>query len=226
MWSTTAGKYGVVTFTIVLAASLGAPAPAGVRLGLEIGANVSSLGYEHLDALPSVLHWDPAWRTSFTGGASLEFPLRRQVSMVTGLRYVQQGNRVKFSTTGPGPALTGEFRVAQHYVAMPLLLAFRAFPSQRYFIAAGPEGAVLLNGKIFTDYSSSGAASTSGNITHQLERANLSLDAEAGLEFPSGQHFGIVILRYTHGLVDVERKNDWAVAWKTRGVEGLVGMRW
>ena len=225
MWTVTARWFGVITSVVVLATSFGAPALAGVRLGVEIGANVSSLRYEHLDAFPPITsHWDPGWRMSFTGGASLELPLRRQLSVMTGLRYVQQGNRVKFNYPG-SPPLIGEFRIAQHYLAMPLLLAFRPSPSRRYFFAAGPEGALLLNGKTFTD-SSPGLASTSWSITHQLERANLLIDAETGLEFPAGRHYGVAILRYTHGLVDTEKKADWVVTWKTRGVEGLLGMRW
>src|SRR5437016_6771219 len=53
-------------------------------------------GYEHLDAIPQITsHWDPGWRMSITGGASLELSLRRPLSLVTGLRYVQYGNRVK-----------------------------------------------------------------------------------------------------------------------------------
>jgi hypothetical protein len=211
---------------MLLAASFGAPAQAGVRLGVEMGANVSSLKYEHLDAFPPITsNWDPGWRTSFTGGVSLEFPWKRTVSVLTGLRYVQQGNRVKFDISG-SPPLIGEFRVAQHYLATPLLLAFRPFPSKRCYLAAGPEGALLLSGKISTEYSPSVLPSSSMSITEQLERTNLSLDTEAGLEFPAEKHSGILILRYTHGLVDVQKKDDWVVSWKTRGVEGLVGMRW
>jgi hypothetical protein len=146
--------------------------------------------------------------------------------LVTGLRYIEQGNRVKFNVTGPGPTASGEFRIAQHYLAIPLLLAFRPLHSQRYLLAAGPEGALLLNGKTFEDYFSSETANSSRSITHQLEPANLSLDAEGGLEFPAGKHPGIVILRYTHGLVDVEKKDEWVVTWKTRSVEALVGMWW
>ena len=226
MRSSAAGKCGVITTAIVLAASCVPPALARVQLGVEIGANVSSLRYEHLDAFPQITsYWNPEWRTSTTGGVSLEFPMRRQFSIVTGLRYVQQGNRVKFDFPG-SPPLKGEFRIAQHYLAMPLLLAFRPIPPQRWFLAAGPEGALLLNGKIFTDYTSPGLPSSSMSITHQLQPGNLSIDAEADIPFPAGKHFGIVILRYTHGLIDVQKKDDWAVAWKTRGVEGLVGMRW
>lgn len=223
MWIMKLGGHGVVISAIAMAALFGTPAWAGVQLGLEVGGNFSSLSYKTLAVLPPFLHWDPEWRTSITGGVSLEFPLRRRVSILTGLRYVQQGNRVQFSTTGP--TVTGDFRVVQHYAAVPVLLTLRPFPSRRYFIAAGPEGAVLINGKIFADSSPPGSLSSS-SITKALERTNLWVDSEAGVEFPAGHHVGTVALRYTHGLVDAERKQDWIVAWKTRGVEGLVGMRW
>lgn len=224
MWKTKLGSHGVVMAAIALAASFGTPARAGVQLGLEVGGNFSSLSYKTLAVLPPDLHWDPEWRTSFTGGVSLEFPLRRRVSILTGLRYVQQGNRVQFSTTGP--TVTGDFLVVQNYVAVPVLLTLRPLPSRRYFIAAGPEGALLINGKTLADHSSSPGFDSSSSITKALERTNWSVDSEAGVEFPAGHHVGTVALRYTQGLVDAERKQDWIVTWKTRGVEGLVGMRW
>lgn len=225
MWNTTAGKYAVVLSALALA-SFSAPARAGARFGLEVGANVSSLRYTDANGIISAFGWDPGWRASFTGGASVEFPWRRTVSVMTGLRYVQQGDKVEFGTSGPVSSLTGEFRISQNYLAVPLLLAFRPFPSPRCFLAAGPEGAVLLSGKASTEFSSGGLPSDSHSITHNLKPANLSLDAEAGLEFPAEGHAGLVILRYTHGLIDTQEKNDWAIAWKTRGVEALVGMRW
>ncbi len=226
MWSASAGKHGVVAAAIALVTSFDTPAIAGVRYSVEIGANTSSLRYRDLNVFPPITsHWDPGWRTSFAGGASLEAPLRRRFSLMTGLRYVQQGNRVKINIPG-SPPLTGEIRIAQHYLAVPLLLAIRPTPSRRCFLAAGPEGAFLLSGRSFTDYSSPVESSSSESITHQLKRANLSLDAEGGLEFLVGRHTGIVILRYTHGLIDVQKQDDWIVAWKTRGVESLVGMRW
>ena len=225
--NTRAGRCAVVAAAVVFAASCVAPALASVRMGVDIGANLSSLRYGPLDAFPAFASgWDPGWRTSITGGASLEFPFRRRVSVVTGLRYVQQGNRVKLDFPGP-PRLTGEFRIAQHYIAVPVLLAFRPIPLRRFFVAAGPEGALLLNGKLLTDYSSPPAQpSSSDDITLRLNQANVWLAAETGLEFPVGKHFGAVTLRYTHGLVDAEKKDDWAIPWKTRGFEGLVGMRW
>jgi hypothetical protein len=152
MWNTTAGKYAVVLSALALA-SFSAPARAGARFGLEVGANVSSLRYTDANGIISAFGWDPGWRASFTGGASVEFPWRRTVSVMTGLRYVQQGDKVEFGTSPPVSSLTGEFRISQNYLAVPLLLAFRPFPSPRCFLAAGPEGAVLLSGKASTEFS-------------------------------------------------------------------------
>src|SRR6266516_5878936 len=90
---------------IVITPSLGL---AGVHPGVEAGLNLSSLRYDDWSFYRDI--WNPGWRTSFTEGAFLEIPLRRRLDLTTGLRYVQQGNRVKYDT-GPGSnRLVGEFR--------------------------------------------------------------------------------------------------------------------
>jgi hypothetical protein len=217
---------GAAMAVVLVLAVSAAPVRAGVRLGFEVGGNLTSLSYEHLDDISFITsHWDPGSRVCLTGGASVEVRLRGTSSLVTGLRYVEYGNRVKFDFPPPFPS-TGEFRIAQHYLAVPVLFQLRPFPSKRLSVAAGPEAAVLLNGKMFVDNSTVGLTNTSGSITHQLKSANLSFDAEAGLEFPVGKHSGLVTLRYTHGLVDVQKKEDWGVAWKTQGTAALIGVRW
>ena len=225
MRNTLARGYGVVIVALALAAVFPTPARSRVQLGFELGANVSTLRYEHLAPYPPTLYWDPGWRTSLTAGVSLELPLRRRVSVLTGLRYVQMGNRVQVRDPMP-PPLTAEFRIAQHYLAVPVLLAARPFPSQRIFLAGGPEGALLISGRSFVDYTSPALGSTSSSITQDLRRTNLSLNAQAGVEFPAGKHLGMATLRQSYGLVEVQKKDHWGVAWRTRGVEGLVGIRW
>lgn len=210
---------------MALALMLSAPAQARVRPSLELGANLSSLGYEHLEDISFITdHWDPGWRMTLTGGVLLEVPVRSRFSLLTGLRYVEQGNRVKLDFPAPFP-IVGEFRIAQHYLAVPALAAFRPFRSQRIVLAAGPEGAWLINGKMYSE-TSPPVQPSSTSITKNLKPANLSFDAQAGLEFPAARHAMIVTLRYTHGLIDVQRKEAWGVAWKTRGVECLLGLHW
>ena len=80
---------------VLLIISFPSSGQAGVRPGVEVGMNRSSLSYDHDDGFPFA-YWDRGWGTSFTGGASTEVPLRGRFSLVTGLRYVQQGDRVKF----------------------------------------------------------------------------------------------------------------------------------
>ena len=217
---------GAAMAVVLMLAVSAAPVRAGVRLGVEVGGNLASLSYEHLDDISFITsHWDPGSRVCLTGGASVEVRLRGTSSLVTGLRYVEYGNRVKFDFPPPFP-IAGEFRIAQHYLAVPVLFQLRPFPSKRLSVALGPEAAVLLNGKMYTEYSNATFPSAKERITHLLERGDLSVDAEAGLEFPAGKRSGLVTLRYTHGLVDVQKKEDWGVAWKTRGTAALIGMRW
>src|SRR5206468_1239151 len=97
-------RLACVVFLIVATPSLGL---AGAHLGVEGGLNLSSLRYDRPDPF-----WTKTeWRTSVTGGASLEIPLRPRLALASGLRFVRQGNRVKIDT---GPAV-GEFRLTQDY---------------------------------------------------------------------------------------------------------------
>ena len=80
-----------------------AAAPAAwarVRPGVELGVNVSSLSYDNDNQFPFT-DWDRHWLTSFTGGMTLEVPLRARFALVTGLRYVQEGNRATFDLRLP-----------------------------------------------------------------------------------------------------------------------------
>ncbi len=86
---------------------------ADVRVGVETGMNYSSVNYHDVPAFYAD-RWDlPGWRPSLTGGATVNFPMRGKFDLVTGLRYVQQGNRVKFKLD---PQSVGEFRLYLEYL--------------------------------------------------------------------------------------------------------------
>ncbi|HYM82353.1 MAG TPA: porin family protein [Candidatus Limnocylindria bacterium] len=199
---------------------------ARVRLGVEAGVNLSTLRYD--DELPP---WDPGWQASFAGGTNFEIPLVDRFSLMTGPRYVRQGNRVKYDT-GPGSVRqVGEFRVVQDYVSLPILLAFRPLPSRRFFVSLGPEIAYLLSGRLVVEETlfTGGVPeerSEYADIEDDLKKTNLSLDFGGGLEFSLEKHIGVLQLRYTHGVSGVAEKDRWFSDWKTRGIEGLLGVRW
>ena len=202
---------------------------AGVRPRLEAGLNLSSLCYD--EPLTDVPVWDPGWRTSFTGGAALEFPLRHRLALVTGLRYVQQGNRVEYDTGAGSVRWVGEFRVVQNYLSLPVLLECRPLPSQRVFFSFGPEVALLLSGRLIFEETRfidgvSNEQTAYDDIKSSLESTNLSLDVGVGFEIPMASQAAVLGLRYSHGLTDVPKEEDWYVNWKTRSVEFLAGIRW
>ena len=200
-------------------------AQAGVRPGVEVGLNLSSLSYVD-DSSFLFSFWDRRWRTSLSGGTSLQLPLRGRFNLVMGMRYVQQGNRVRYDT-GPGAfRQVGEFRVVQNYLSFPVLVSWRPLPSKRVFLSLGPEVAFLLSGRLIVEESIPGDRTEYRDIEDDLEPVNLSLDAGVGFEFPVEHHVAIVGLRYSHGLTGVADEDDWISNWKTRGVEGLLGMRW
>jgi hypothetical protein len=217
-----ANRIGSVLLCIVLL-SIATPSRAvsGMRAGVEIGLNYSSLHYDQLDQVPEI-YWDPGWRPSFTGGVTLQVPIRGSFDLVTGLRYVQQGNRVKFSD----PPLLGEFRVYQDYLSVPALLTYYPMTRHRLFISLGPEIGLLISAHSVQEFSKPTAFSKSFNDKDRLESTNVTMDASTGYEFPVEKHVWVVSLRYTHGLTGVAKKEAWNTGWETRGVELLAGMRW
>jgi outer membrane protein with beta-barrel domain len=218
----------VVMLTLLLPGAT-SPAFARLRPGIEAGLDVSSLHYdENFPFVP----WDKEWRTSFTGGATLEIMQHGRFTLVSGLRYVQQGNRVKFDT-GPDPLfqLVGEFRIVQNYLAVPALVELRLLGSRRLFVSLGPEIGFLLSGRLIVEETeiSGGRRDESTeyrNIRDDLDPTDVTLDAGTGFEFPMENHVGVVQIRYTHGLTGVAKKDQWFSDWKTRGVEVIAGVRW
>lgn len=205
--------------TVLFLATTASDALAGVRPGIEAGVNVSSLRYDS-----ELSFWDPGWRPSFTGGLSLKIPLHSRFALTTGLRYVQQGNRVQVNVGSIG----GEFRVMQDYVSVPALLEWRPFSTRGFFLSLGPEVGILVAARSIIE--PSGAAFPSSGLYNDdkdtMKSINVSMDAGASFEFPMENHLGVVTLRYTHGLTGVAEPGAWVTDWKTRGVEWLVGMRW
>lgn len=200
------------------------PALARVRPGIELGMNVSTLDY--YDELP---WWNNGWRPSFTGGVVVEFPFGDRVALTTGLRYVQQGNRVEVNLTGP-PSLVGEFRIMQNYLAVPAWFEFRPFPATGFFLAVGPEVGFLLSGRAESEYTVSGSPPTqfreTQDVGSSLEDVNVAIDAGAGFSFPIAGHVGIIQARYSQGVTSAAKEDQWFSDWKNKGVEFMGGMRW
>ena len=205
---------------------------ARIRPGIEAGVNVSTLDYFHEDALRDLsIFWDNGWRPSFTGGAVVEFPIGGRFACTTGLRYVQQGNKVEVAVTTL-PRVEGEFRIMQNYLAVPVLLEFHQLAASGFFLSVGPEVGFLLSGRVKSEQAVFGLGvppthiEESRDISNELEDVNVTIDGGAGVAFPLYSHVGIVQLRYSHGVTSPAKKDHWATDWSTQGIEFLAGMRW
>ena len=215
---------GFLLWIVLLSIVSASRAVAGMRAGVEIGLNYSSLHYYHLDQVPQI-YWDPGWRPSFTGGVTLQVPIRGRLNFATGLRYLQQGNRVKFDTGPADPTrLVGEFRVYQDYLSVPALLTWYPTTRQRFFLSLGPEIGLLLAAHSVQEFSM--FPSKSFDDKDNIESINVTADAAAGYEFPMERDVETLSLHYTHGLTGVAKREDWNTGWETRGVELMFGMRW
>ena len=220
-WTAGASFRSACTLPLMVLLIVASPSrsAARVRPGIEVGLNYSSFNYYHLDVVPAT-YWDPGWRPSFTGGATLQVPIRGRLDLVTGVRYVQQGNRVKFDDG----FLKGEFRIYADYISVPALLTYYPMPQRRFFVSLGPEVGLLVSAYTIFDFPLLGSAYA--NDKNNLESTNVVVDGSAEYEFPVENHTGLVSLRYAHGLSGIAKNGHWLTDWDTRGVEMLLGMRW
>ncbi len=190
------------------------------KLGFDIGLNASSLHYEHPDVVP-IRDWDRHWRPLPVLGLTYEVPGNGPLGLVTGLHYIQHGNRVRL----PSAYLIREIRFLHHYVAVPVLLSWRPSPSRLFHVAAGTEVGVSLGAEVVTEFIGQGRRETQ-QVGDEMDPFDFSLDVQAGLELPLGGQLAAVTLRYSHGLNGVAKKESWASDWSTRGLQGLIGLRW
>src|SRR5215831_13488903 len=212
-------KRPVLALSAVVTLVCAVPSQAKVRPGVELGANVSSLKFDDMDSVP-LNYWDTSSHASFTGGLTFEIPFADRLAIQTGLRYVQQGNRVHYDDG----TLRATFRFAQDYVSVPVLLGMRLLPSDRFSISIGPEVSFLVAANVITEENSL-APSTSQSIRHDIQSTNVLLDVAAGYDFPLQRRTGTVGVRYTRGLTGVAKQDRWVSDWKTQGIEALVGLR-
>ena len=221
-------------------AALAAQARADARFGLEAGLNESKVTLASGLDLP-----DPTYRAAWSAGLTLHVPIVRRVSIVTGLRYLECGERLAVSIVTIDGGARFERHLSWRYLAVPVHLRVHPFPIQGLYLAAGPEAGCLL-GTWYEDHirtvpapalprlDRAGAHPQSlifedlgaffADPRDAYSRWDLALSGGLGCEFPLAGHTGIVEACYTHGLVDIA-KND-ALERSTRGIELLLGARW
>lgn len=173
-------------------------ARAETRLGVELGANVSSYSFK---PAPASLEG----RTGVLAGGFLEFALSEVFVLQPGLRYNQKG----FAFEG--------YRQTEHFVEAPVMVKARIRASEKvkpYFIA-GPDLGYsfatyfdpLIGAVFLTDF-------------------DLAFDFGAGVEFVLSPKLNFFLQgRYSLGLINVvEADNTPAASGKSRGVQLSAGL--
>jgi len=142
----------IITVVVALASLAGfvpAMAGTGVRFGAEGGINHAMATCVWAEN-PFDLH--PKLAPAWSAGATLDVPLGRRLSLATGARYIEYGDRWDL-TFGDAyqpdpdvPAMQTTFKhhLVWRYVAVPALLRFRPIASRGLFVEAGPEVGYLI----------------------------------------------------------------------------------
>jgi hypothetical protein len=233
-----------------LSSVLSAPSHARVRFGVEGGLMESGLTY-HLDEF--VIDHPLVYRPSWSVGVTMAAPLPARLSLETGVRYVEYGDRLNLQLEAPGLTATSSSHQVWRTLAVPALLEYHLAAPAGLFVGAGPQVSYLLavwhkDAFTITETSPPGpspaaAKSVAGgrapaaplasifeglpnpnDATSYYRRWDVAACGEIGYEFPLGGHSADVRLRYTRGLTDIAKSD--LLNRQTRGLEALVGARW
>jgi len=216
---------------------LAAPALAAPHLGIEGGLNAGTLTYQS-----GSFGFDPGYQPSWSLGLTVEAPMGSHVSLVSGARYLEYGEKMGiYVTDQAGTLLSGtHLHTVFRYATVPALLRYRPFARHGFFLTGGSEVGYLADiAQHFNDspsYATSvpgirnaiarigGASIATPKFIDFFERWNVSVSGGLGWEFPVGSHRAIGQVRYTHGLTDIAK--DTGVERTTRGFESLLGLTW
>jgi hypothetical protein len=233
----------VASVLLALTASAISPARASVRFGLEGGINASKATFSWPDD-PRGTPPDPAYRAAWSGGLTAELPVAPRASLVTGLRYLEYGERTSVSIVSVSGGGTFERHLVWRYLAVPVLARVRPFPVRGPFLTAGFEVGYLLDawsqdraevaaGPFAPERSAAARPSSTiyesfgtffGDPHGMYAHGNGTLVAGAGWELPPGGHAARIEGRYEHGLSDIATANG--AERYTRAFELLVGVSW
>ncbi len=217
----------LVPAALLLCLALGASAAHSrptLHPGVEAGFLSSTLLYsDPMDV------WDTGWGNTFTGGATLDLAIARGFGIGAGVRYVCYSNHVTIDVASPFP-YSGEFRIRANYVAVPLLATFAPRPHGGPRVGLGTEIAFLTSARSairedplpgpFGDFF------RYDDIRSTLQPVDLSLVGTLGWAVPLEHHAAIARVRFTRGVTNAARDEDWVTNWKTTGLDGTVGVTW
>lgn len=196
-----------------------------VRPGIEVGVSAVSLAY---DAGPPfyekilIPEWDSRPRVSSSLMAFLDVRLSQQLTLQSGLRLAQAGDKASRSESG----IDFAYEKRQLYLAVPVRLRVRIHGS-RFFAIAGPEFGYLLRAASTRESSflNPGHPATDEAFSTYLKQYNVAVGAGFGVFISGpGKQFYLEI-DYIHGItgnIDHPEKQGFAVRriggydWRTR----------
>jgi Outer membrane protein beta-barrel domain len=147
------------------------------RFAFQAGANISNMNFNKGYSVTPV-HYDAAWKTSFTLGFLLRVPLAKSFFLQPEYAYTQR--------KGADKNLAINYSLA--YFSMPILLNYKI--TRSIAVLAGPQVEILMNAQ-------SGNNGVSTSITHDTEERSIGITA--GLELEIKKIF-IFSARYLQGL--------------------------
>jgi len=218
------GRPFVIAF--VLCAALGSAATAAPRVRMGVGGGL------HLARLTDQSDFlNPKYRPAWSAGLALDAPLGSRLSLGSGVRYVEYGERIVFTLSDGSGGVIGRFynHDVYRYVAVPLRLRYHPKGRSGLFVAAGPEVSYLT--AVWSELRFERPVAlifeqgpSSSERLAWLRRWNFALAGGIGWELPVAGHAVTAGVQYTHGLTDLTRSPE--LERQTRAIETLFAIYW
>jgi hypothetical protein len=198
-----------------------------IHPGIEVGINYLSSIYDN-----PLESWETKWRLGYALGGVIEISISTNISLKTGLRYVQLGNRVEFELTDNEveAQYSGNFKIYQNYVFLPLLCKINTVSEPQFFFQLGPEFGSLISAKtkcsekmLIQSLGHNTQSDREEDITNSMKPYNICLSAGFGITLKVLSQLMNMQIEYSHGIVGTAKKDHWISDWKTREMKTTLG---
>ncbi|MDQ3020257.1 MAG: PorT family protein [Bacteroidota bacterium] len=181
-----------------------------IGLGLEAGINIAN------SKITPKLSTSPDSRTGLIVGGVIDIGINRNISIVSGIRYVMKGAKV----TSGGTTETGKL----DYLEFPVLFKYK-FPLTEVnpYIILGPTLGINLSAEVETD---NGQTTTTEDFKENIESSDFGLLFGAGLDFRVGTMTNLFFqTAYSLGLTDINKIANSTVEIKNYGIQITGGVK-
>ncbi len=193
-------------------------------ISLSAGLNFTNLNYNNLFYI-----WeDTQYKFNYNFATLAEYQMAPALSIQTGLRYSVISNKVNIDPDIYDSSLPEDyvkqdyFNMSHRYIYSPLLVKYSFHSFINPYLLTGLEFGYLLSASSESHFSDNSVMES--DHLNQLNRLNIAFDFGIGFEKKINSYNYFVSFLYSHGLLDIPKKDDWLMTWKSKEFYTMFGI--